>query len=667
MRSTFTGLNTMVRGILANQLSLDTVGHNITNASTDGYSRQNVNLAATRGEARGSLYGDILVGTGVDAMSITRARSIYADRQFWSETATQEYYDVMQQNYEKLETIFDDSDQDGIQNAMHRFWETWQTLSANSSDDYARRNVISQAELMVNMIRTAADEMQVQMEHELDEIGMRVNDINDITSKIVLLNTHILEQEVTGATANDLRDQRDLLVDELSKYINVDVRENADGQYNITSSNLSLVSGASRLTLSLSNGFSSGGKGGLDGVRYGVTEYSVIVSETNIVFQPTNGSMKGNFDAIDECKYFIDQLATVSALMLTSFNEQHKAGYDLEGNAGQNFFGRASQTYTYGEFKFNAADEDYLYCYVEANGSKLTGIDIISELQLNSNITAYGGGKYLAANATTQTTGQGNNAVLLSNFFTMNRAYTEQTGDTISYYYYSDAGGNSLITFLDDIITTEDSTREIVYAGDDGMVYRSTDTATGAVTYVDGYGKTLSIGTNNGNVVFTGDGKTYTTSTDGFLVYENQYDGEIYKRINADGTIEYLEAGAAITMSRDTASNTVTYTGASNTYVANRSEQAIRAIGDVSIYGYYDTTMSTLGIRSETMDLKVEMQEDVMTQVNNWRASEMGVDWNEELTNMIRFQKGFGACARCLTAMDEMLDRLVNNTGMVGR
>ncbi|MBR1857909.1 MAG: flagellar hook-associated protein FlgK, partial [Selenomonadaceae bacterium] len=174
MRSTFTGLNTMVRGILANQLSLDTVGHNITNASTDGYSRQNVNLAATRGEARGSLYGDILVGTGVDAMSITRARSIYADRQFWSETATQEYYDVMQQNYEKLETIFDDSDQDGIQNAMHRFWETWQTLSANSSDDYARRNVISQAELMVNMIRTAADEMQVQMEHELDEIGMRV-------------------------------------------------------------------------------------------------------------------------------------------------------------------------------------------------------------------------------------------------------------------------------------------------------------------------------------------------------------------------------------------------------------------------------------------------------------------------------------------------------------
>ena len=77
--------------------------------------------------------------------------------------------------------------------------------------------------------------------------------------------------------------------------------------------------------------------------------------------------------------------------------------------------------------------------------------------------------------------------------------------------------------------------------------------------------------------------------------------------------------------------------------------------------------MTKLGIDAETMDIKVEIQDDVMTQVENWRASEMGVDWNEELTNMIRFQKGFAACARCLTAMDEMLDRLVNSTGMVGR
>ena len=70
----------MVRGVFANQLSLDTVGHNITNASTEGYSRQAVNQAATRAQEVPSLYGNSLVGTGVDAMSIKRARNIYAER-----------------------------------------------------------------------------------------------------------------------------------------------------------------------------------------------------------------------------------------------------------------------------------------------------------------------------------------------------------------------------------------------------------------------------------------------------------------------------------------------------------------------------------------------------------------------------------------------------------
>ena len=89
MRSTFAGLNTMVRGIQNNQLSLDTTGHNITNASTEGYSRQRVDSAATNYQERPSLYGNVYVGGGVDVIALNRARNIYADKQFWSETSTQ--------------------------------------------------------------------------------------------------------------------------------------------------------------------------------------------------------------------------------------------------------------------------------------------------------------------------------------------------------------------------------------------------------------------------------------------------------------------------------------------------------------------------------------------------------------------------------------------------
>jgi len=66
-------------------------------------------------------------------------------------------------------------------------------------------------------------------------------------------------------------------------------------------------------------------------------------------------------------------------------------------------------------------------------------------------------------------------------------------------------------------------------------------------------------------------------------------------------------------------------------------------------------------------DTRISQQEAVVTQARNWRDSTMGVDWNEELTNMIKYQKAFVACSRCLNAMDECLERLVSNTGAVGR
>ena len=82
---------------------------------------------------------------------------------------------------------------------------------------------------------------------------------------------------------------------------------------------------------------------------------------------------------------------------------------------------------------------------------------------------------------------------------------------------------------------------------------------------------------------------------------------------------------------------------------------------------YYNQRMTALGSDAETMDSKVKAQNEVLVQVEEWRQSVAGVNWNEELTNMIMFQQGYSACSRCLTTMDEMLDKLINSTGTVGR
>ena len=92
-----------------------------------------------------------------------------------------------------------------------------------------------------------------------------------------------------------------------------------------------------------------------------------------------------------------------------------------------------------------------------------------------------------------------------------------------------------------------------------------------------------------------------------------------------------------------------------------------RPINNVSINQYYNGIMSHLGANAENVDKKLKQQDDLITQIEQWRQSTSGVDWNEELTNMLKFQTGYGACSRVLTSMDEMLDRLINSTGVVGR
>ena len=104
-----------------------------------------------------------------------------------------------------------------------------------------------------------------------------------------------------------------------------------------------------------------------------------------------------------------------------------------------------------------------------------------------------------------------------------------------------------------------------------------------------------------------------------------------------------------------------------NTGSSDANASTKRAIGASSLESYYNSAMSQMGVDSSAMDDKASSQTTIMTQVESWRTSTSGVNWDEELTNMIKFQQGYNACSRCLTTMDEMLDKLINSTGTVGR
>ena len=558
MRSTFAGLNTMVRGINGNQLSLDTVGHNITNANTTGYSRQSVNLVATRAQEIYSIYGTQLVGTGTDSQSITRARNIYADKQYWTENGTNSYYTTKQTNYDKVEAIFNDSDNNGIENAMSDFYSSWSDLSSNASTTSNRTTVIEKGKVLADRITTAASQLQDQIKSNYDELSTSVSKVNDLTDQIVSLNKNIASIEATGANANDLRDQRDNLVDTLSGYTNINVYEEANtGMYTIVSNGASLVAGVSKLNLQLSDG--------KENSQYGVTDYTVQIKETGTTFTPANGTISAELNNVSEDQSYMDKLSNMSAFLLTTFNDQHKAGYGMSGSSidvlktNINFYGDNDTTYTW-----DSTNSQVVAKLTSGTASNLKGIQVINALEVSSKLTGADGTDYVAATGSTTTTS------------------TSATMD-----------GDSSTT--------------------------TTDATTGVVTTV-----TVSSGT-----------KTTTVRT-------------------PNGTGDGSNATLMSTLFNSTQSNTVDKTSK-------------RAIGEVSLNSYYNTSMSALGVDSQAMDDKTTYQSQIMTQVENWRSSTSGVNWNEELTNMIKFQQGYSSCSRCLTTMDEMLDKLINSTGTVGR
>lgn len=641
MRATFSGLNTMVRGVMANQMALDTTGHNITNAGTEGYSRQTITLATTKGEERGAFHGSVMVGTGVEVQTVDRARNIYADIQYRNENPSQKYYETMAVNYDKLETIFDDSKNLGIESALNKFYQTWVDLSTNASNSSARTQVIEQGRNLSDIIQTATAELQEQIRSEYEDIKSEIKQVDDILEEIVLFNKQIISQEVTGAKANDLRDKRDLLVDELSNYMNISFTENEHGAYQINSGGVTLVNGASRAHLEMGRGISSS----LYGTDYGVTDYNIKIKESNLVFLPQNGILKARFDSIAEDKSYIDKLADIASFMLSAFNNQHKQGWDMDGN-----------------YKFVDANGDDVSItnelalkpveYVKSDGTYLTEDDA-------STVTLKAGKYYFGTEEVTKlndgTVYRNGNDIVIKTPDTIN-FYGK---DNINYEYRYDAKFNKNYLYKDDDDLPDDkkllSGVQIIAELEVNTKFMENrgDRYIAAATSYDVSENQEYLNKAWGNR--TGDGTN--------AVYLSELFNISQETIITDGKANKLVSENLIL--RDLNGNPINAKGRRVTQ--EKDYVYATAMSTLSINSFYQKSMSTLGIDAYSTDMNYEATQTVMTQVNNWRDSTAGVDWNEELTNMIKFQKGFAACSRCLNAMDECLEKLVTSTGVVGR
>ncbi len=223
MAESFFGLNVAVRGLFSAQRSLDTVNHNLNNINTPGYSRQQAVQIASRPMALADGTG--MMGTGSDVTGVKRIRDEYLDFKYWSENLSYGEWTAKKEVLSDLEVTFNEPSDSGFTTIMSDFFNSLQELGKDPSSAAVRSLVKQRGVTLVNYFNSMASHLEEMQKDVNYRIQTKVEEINSYATQIQQLNRQIYITELDGNTANDMRDQRTLLVDKLSKLINIDANE----------------------------------------------------------------------------------------------------------------------------------------------------------------------------------------------------------------------------------------------------------------------------------------------------------------------------------------------------------------------------------------------------------------------------------------------------------
>ena len=222
MSSTFGGMELGRSALNAFRLGMQTVGHNISNMNTEGYSRQRVNYATVTPE---NIYGVDQVGQGMTITSIERIRDEFLDFQFRDNQSTLGYWEKINDLYDSIQNYISEPNSSGIRAAMDTFFTDLQTLQEKPEDTATRQALVTSANSIGSMLGNLIDSFNTYNESINLEIQQAVDDANAMLHDIAALNREIYEAEALNQNANDLRDSRDVLIDKLSKMMDISYNE----------------------------------------------------------------------------------------------------------------------------------------------------------------------------------------------------------------------------------------------------------------------------------------------------------------------------------------------------------------------------------------------------------------------------------------------------------
>jgi flagellar hook-associated protein 1 FlgK len=231
------GLNIGLKALLSAQTSLDTVGHNISNAGTAGYSRQNVLLAADPAV----MIRGLAIGNGVSAQQILRTADMLLQRRLVTQQSSISQLDQRLTGMSQVESLFGEPGDRGLNNLMQQFYSALSSLSSSPEDLVQRTGAVQAAQGLAGRFNELTNSLSAEGQDSATQVGAQIEQANGLATQVAKLNHEIAAFESGGAPANDLRDQRDQALKGLAQLLNISTHESSDGYVTVLTNGALLV------------------------------------------------------------------------------------------------------------------------------------------------------------------------------------------------------------------------------------------------------------------------------------------------------------------------------------------------------------------------------------------------------------------------------------------
>lgn len=618
MTSQFYGLNIAYSGLLASNAALNTTANNISNAETDGYSRQKVTQTAASALRTYTSFG--CMGAGVDVSDVERIRDSFYDDKFWDNNKYLGEYEKKEYYMNQIQDYFVDDDSiKGFTTIFNEMYNGLQELQKSAGDTTVKSQFVGFANNLCEYFNEMSSNLGKIQEDLNEEIKVAVSDINSIAEEIASLNKQINVIEITGVTANELRDQRTLLVDRLSKLVGVEAyetpivdannpdRKTGANRFRVVIAGQTLVDTDEFKTLECvaRDSFNSANQSDIQGL------YDIKWSDGSD-FGMYNALMGGELQGLIQMRdgnngeYFNGAITAVTApdaSGIATVSVEVTADYLTDLNKlsmnNQGMISLGNRMFMFDSWEFDKTTNTYTFTIDTTNavntGRDITAVTTGKKAEVNTGIEYQGIPYYQAQlNEWARSFSKSFNEIL-----TTNGAVDEEGRPGIN-LFTADLANATEATFTDESSNVVSSSSDI---------YRN-----------------ITAGNFSVSTVIENDSDRLATHTGEF---EGQDKNDVVAQL-----------------------------------IRMRSDKDMMSFRGGSAQEFLQTILGDVALNTERAEIFRGSGEKKALSIENQRQSISGVDNDEEAVNLVKFQNAYNLSSKVIQVLTEIYDRLILQTGV---